>query len=150
VRERTDVWMRTNFSLWRVELTRQTSVGKTCQNYLQLGSCALRGEIHRWNTRHGETGCKERRCYRMDNYQVNTSFNLLKTNSCTYFKTLFYIHIKTLKIVKMFCKKRHYKNSTCFGPYSMTIFRGRPSFLVHLLPFSCLLRHLSFFGFVVV
>jgi hypothetical protein len=25
-------------------------------------------------------------------------------------------------------------------------FRGRPSFLVHLLPFSCLLRHLSFFG----
>jgi hypothetical protein len=50
----------------------------------------------------------------------------------------------------MFCKKRHYKNPTCFGPYSMTIFRGRPSFLVHLLPFSCLLRHLSFFGFVAV
>src|SRR5215470_5990013 len=44
----------------------------------------------------------------------------------------------------MFCKKRHHKNPTCFGPYSMTIFRGRPSFLVHLLPFSCLLRHLSF------
>jgi hypothetical protein len=46
----------------------------------------------------------------------------------------------------MFCEKRHYKNPTCFGPYSMTIFRGRPSFLVHLLPFSCLLRHLSFSG----
>jgi hypothetical protein len=46
----------------------------------------------------------------------------------------------------MFCKKRHYKNPTCFGPYSMTIFRGRPSFLVHLLPFSCLLRHLYFLG----
>jgi hypothetical protein len=44
----------------------------------------------------------------------------------------------------MFCKKRHYKNPTCFGPCSMTIFWGRPSFLVHLLPFSCLLRHLSF------
>jgi hypothetical protein len=28
----------------------------------------------------------------------------------------------------------------------MTIFRGRPSFLVHLLPFSCLLCHLSFLG----
>jgi hypothetical protein len=50
----------------------------------------------------------------------------------------------------MFCKKRHYKNPTCFGPYSMTIFRGRPSFLVRLLPFSCLLRHLSFFGYVAV
>jgi hypothetical protein len=46
----------------------------------------------------------------------------------------------------MFCKKRHYKNPICFGPYSRTIFRGRPSFLVHLLPFSCLLRHLSFLG----
>jgi hypothetical protein len=44
----------------------------------------------------------------------------------------------------MFCKKRYYKNPTCFGPYSITIFRGRPSFLVRLLPFSCLLRHLSF------
>jgi hypothetical protein len=78
------------------------------------------------------------------------TFTLLKTNSCTYFKTLFHIHIKTLKPVKMFCKKRHYKNPTCFGHYSMTIFRGRPSFLVHLLPFSCLLRHLSFFGYVAV
>jgi hypothetical protein len=46
----------------------------------------------------------------------------------------------------MFCKKRNYKNPTCFGPYSMTIFRGLPSFLVDLLPFSCLLRHLSFLG----
>jgi hypothetical protein len=46
----------------------------------------------------------------------------------------------------MFCKKRHYKNPTCFGPYSMTIFRGRPSFLVHLPLFRCLLRHLSFLG----
>jgi hypothetical protein len=46
----------------------------------------------------------------------------------------------------MFCKKRHYKNPTCFGHYSMTIFRGRPFLLVHLLPFSCLLRHLSFLG----
>jgi hypothetical protein len=44
----------------------------------------------------------------------------------------------------MFCKKRHYKNPTCFGPYSMIIFRGRPSFLLNLLPFGCLLRHLSF------
>jgi hypothetical protein len=32
----------------------------------------------------------------------------------------------------------------------MTIFRGRPSFLVHLLLFSYLLRHLSFLGFVAV
>jgi hypothetical protein len=46
----------------------------------------------------------------------------------------------------MFCKRRHYKNPTCFGHYSMNIFKGRPSFLVHLLFFSCLLRHLSFFG----
>jgi hypothetical protein len=46
----------------------------------------------------------------------------------------------------MFCKKCHYKNPTCFGPYSMTIFKGRPLFLVHLLPFSSLLRHLSFLG----
>jgi hypothetical protein len=46
----------------------------------------------------------------------------------------------------MFCKRRHYKNPTCFGHYSMTIFRVRPSFLVHLLPSSCLLRHLSFLG----
>jgi hypothetical protein len=46
----------------------------------------------------------------------------------------------------MFCKKRHYKNPACFGPYSMTIFRGRPSFLVHLLTFSCLFRHLFFLG----
>jgi hypothetical protein len=30
----------------------------------------------------------------------------------------------------MFCKKCHYNNPTCFGPYSMTIFRGHPSFLV--------------------
>jgi hypothetical protein len=36
------------------------------------------------------------------------------------------------------------KNRTCFGPYSMTIFRGRPSYLVHLPPFGCLFRHLSF------
>jgi hypothetical protein len=50
----------------------------------------------------------------------------------------------------MFCKKRHYINPTCFGHYSMTIFRGRPSFLVHLLPLSSLLRHLSFFGYVAV
>jgi hypothetical protein len=28
------------------------------------------------------------------------TFTLLKTNSCTYFKTLFYFHIKTLKLVK--------------------------------------------------
>jgi hypothetical protein len=28
----------------------------------------------------------------------------------------------------------------------MTIFRGRPSYLVHLPPFGCLLHHLSFFG----
>jgi hypothetical protein len=46
----------------------------------------------------------------------------------------------------MFCKKRQYKNPICFDPYSMTIFRGRPSFLEHLLPFSCLLRHLSVLG----
>jgi hypothetical protein len=46
----------------------------------------------------------------------------------------------------MFCKRRHYKNPTCFGHNSMTIFRGRPSFLVHLLPFSCLFSHLSFLG----
>jgi hypothetical protein len=46
----------------------------------------------------------------------------------------------------MFCKNRHYKNPTCFGPYAMTIFRGRLSFLVHLLPFNCMLRHLSFLG----
>jgi hypothetical protein len=39
---------------------------------------------------------------------------------------------------------RHYKSPTCFGPYSMTIFRSRPSFLVHLLTFSCLLCHLSY------
>jgi hypothetical protein len=50
----------------------------------------------------------------------------------------------------MFNKRRHYINPTCFGHHSMTIFRGRTSFLVHLLPFSCLLRHLSFLGFVVV
>jgi hypothetical protein len=43
----------------------------------------------------------------------------------------------------MFCKRLHYKNPTCFGHYSMTIFRGRPSFLVHLLPFSCLFLHIS-------
>jgi hypothetical protein len=46
----------------------------------------------------------------------------------------------------MFYKSRHHKNPTCFGHYSMTIFRGHPSFLVHLLPFSCLFRHLSFLG----
>jgi hypothetical protein len=50
----------------------------------------------------------------------------------------------------MFCKNRHYKNPTCFSHYSMTIFRVLPSFLVHLLPFSCLLRHLSFLEFVAV
>jgi hypothetical protein len=50
----------------------------------------------------------------------------------------------------MFCKRRHYKNPTCFGHYSMTIFRGRPTFLVHSPLFSCLLRHLSFFGFVAI
>jgi hypothetical protein len=50
----------------------------------------------------------------------------------------------------MFCKKHNYKNPTCFGPYFMTIFRSDPSFLVHLLTFSCLLRHLSFFGYVAV
>jgi hypothetical protein len=50
----------------------------------------------------------------------------------------------------MFCKKRQYKNPTCFGPHSMTIFRCRHSFLAHLLPFSCLLRHLSILGFVAV
>jgi hypothetical protein len=43
----------------------------------------------------------------------------------------------------MFCKSV-IKNPTCFGPYTMTIFRGRPSYLVHLPPFGCLLRHLSF------
>jgi hypothetical protein len=43
----------------------------------------------------------------------------------------------------MFCKNV-IKNPTCFGPYSMTIFRGRPSYLVHLPPFGCMLRHLSF------
>jgi hypothetical protein len=35
------------------------------------------------------------------------------------------------------------KNPTYFGPYSRTIFRGRPSLLLHLPPFSCPLRHLS-------
>jgi hypothetical protein len=48
----------------------------------------------------------------------------------------------------MICKRRHIKNPTCFGHHSMTIFSGRPSFLEHLLLFSCLLRHLSFLGFV--
>jgi hypothetical protein len=43
----------------------------------------------------------------------------------------------------MFCK-RVIKNPTCFGRYSMTIFRGRSSYLVHLPPSCCLLRHLSF------
>jgi hypothetical protein len=32
----------------------------------------------------------------------------------------------------------------------MTIFKGRPTFLVHLLPFGCLHRHLSFFEYVAV
>jgi hypothetical protein len=50
----------------------------------------------------------------------------------------------------MFCKRCHIKNLTCFGHHSMTIFRDRPSFLVHLLLFSCLLRHLSFLWFVAV
>jgi hypothetical protein len=50
----------------------------------------------------------------------------------------------------MFYKRRHYKSPTCFGHHSMTIFRDRPSFLVHLLPFRCQLRYLSFLGFVVV
>jgi hypothetical protein len=40
------------------------------------------------------------------------------------------------------------RETTCFGSYSMTIFRGHPSFLVHLLPLSCLLRHVSCFGYV--
>jgi hypothetical protein len=43
----------------------------------------------------------------------------------------------------MFCKRRHYKNPTCFGHHSMTILRGRPSLLVHLPRFSCTLRHMS-------
>jgi hypothetical protein len=46
----------------------------------------------------------------------------------------------------MFCKRRHYKNPTRFGHHYMTIFRGRPSFLVHSPLFCCLLRHLSFLG----
>jgi hypothetical protein len=80
-------------------------------------------------------------------HRARCHIHFIKTNSCTYLKTHFHIHIKTLTLVKkMFCKKRHYKNPTCFSPYSMTIFRGRPSFLVHLLPFSSLLRHLSFLG----
>jgi hypothetical protein len=66
-------------------------------------------------------------------------------------QTLFYIHIKTLKLVKKCSLKGViYKNPTCFGHYSMTIFRDRSSFLVNLLLFSCLLRHLSFLGFVAV
>jgi hypothetical protein len=63
-------------------------------------------------------------------------------------KTLFYI--KTLKLVKNVRKRRHYKKPYMFRSHSMTIFRGRPSSLAHLPPFSCPLRHLSFFGFVAV
>jgi hypothetical protein len=37
----------------------------------------------------------------------------------------------------MFCKSV-IKNPKCFVPYSMTIFGGRPSYLVHLRPFGCL------------
>jgi hypothetical protein len=62
-------------------------------------------------------------------------------------KTLFYIHIKTLKLVKKCSVKGVViKNSTCFGHHSMIILRGLPSSLVHLPPFSCPLRHLSFLG----
>jgi hypothetical protein len=66
-------------------------------------------------------------------------------------KHSFTFTLKTLKLVKnIFCKRRHYKNPTCFGHYSMAIFRGRPSFLVHPPPISRLLRHLSFLGFVTI
>jgi hypothetical protein len=59
-------------------------------------------------------------------------------------KTLYYIHIKNF--LKMFCERRHYKKTTCFGHYSMTILRRRPSFLKHPPPISRLLRHSSFSG----
>jgi hypothetical protein len=71
------------------------------------------------------------------------TLTLLKTNSCTYFST-FIFTLKYQKIVKKCSIKASYiiKNPTCFGPYSRTIFRGRPSLLVHLPRFSCTL-HLS-------
>jgi hypothetical protein len=49
----------------------KTSVGKTLRNYLQLGSCAVRDEIDRWDKRHRRIGCKERQSYWIANYQVN-------------------------------------------------------------------------------
>jgi hypothetical protein len=58
--------------------------------------------------------------------------------------TFTFTFIKTLKLVKNVLYKRHLKNPTCFGPYSMSIFSGRSSYLVHLPPFGCLPRHLSF------
>jgi hypothetical protein len=61
-------------------------------------------------------------------------------------KHSFTFTLKTLKLVKIFCKRRHFKNPICFGHYSMTIHRGRLSFLVHPPPISRLLRHLSFSG----
>jgi hypothetical protein len=72
------------------------------------------------------------------------TFTLLKTNSCTYFST-FIFTLKHQKIVKKCSIKASYinKNPTCFGPYSRTIFRGRPSFLVQLPRFSCTLHHMS-------
>jgi hypothetical protein len=59
----------------------------------------------------------------------------------------FYNHSKTPKEFFFKCSiKASYinKNPTCFGPYSRTIFRGRPSLLVpttrqlHFLSFICI------------
>jgi hypothetical protein len=57
----------------------------------------------------------------------------------------FHIHIKTPeRLLKTFYNASYiFKTPTCFGPYSRTIFRGRPSLLVHLPRFCCTLPHMS-------
>jgi hypothetical protein len=58
-------------------------------------------------------------------------FTLLKDQLMHLFQH-FYIHIKTPeRLLKCSIKASSInKNPKCFGPYSRTIFRGRPSFLM--------------------
>jgi hypothetical protein len=79
----------------------------------------------------------------VDKQPTKNSLHLKPTHALISKHTFTFTFIKTLKFAKMFYKSV-VKTPTCFGPYSMTIFKGRPSYLVHLPPFGCLPRHLSF------
>jgi hypothetical protein len=81
-----------------------------------------------------------------EEYRSFSSSTLLKTNSCTYFKTLFHIHIKRLKPVKMFCKKRHYKKPYMFRSLFHVNLQGLSFVLSAFTTFQLPASSFAFFG----